>query len=46
MGLRPLVLFAGTVRKTPALQARYGRKADDYLALAEQVFEKWDQRGC
>jgi hypothetical protein len=46
MGLRPIVLMADTIRKTPALQAKYGPKAKEYLALAEQVFEKWDTRGC
>jgi hypothetical protein len=46
MGLRPLVQMARIVRQTPALQARYGQKADAYLKLAETVFEKWDKRGC
>ena len=46
MGLRPMVLMADVIRKTPALHAKYGDKAREYLALAEQVFEKWDSRGC
>lgn len=46
MGLRPLVLMAGEVLKTPALKEKYGTKAEAYLRLAEQVFEKWDSRGC
>lgn len=46
MGLRPIVLMADTIRKTPALRRKYARKAGDYLALAERVFEKWDSRGC
>jgi hypothetical protein len=46
MGLRPIVLMADKIRTTPALQAKYGGKAREYLALAEQVFEKWDARGC
>jgi hypothetical protein len=46
MGLRPMVLMADTIRKTPALQAKYGGKAREYLALAEQVYHKWDSRGC
>jgi hypothetical protein len=46
MGLRPIVLMADKIRKTPALQAKHGGKAREYLALAEQVFEKWDARGC
>jgi hypothetical protein len=46
MGLRPIVLMADTIRKTPALRAKYSDKASEYLRLAEQVFEKWDARGC
>jgi len=46
MGLRPLVLMAGEIRKTPALKEKYGAKAEAYLRLAEQVFEKWDARGA
>jgi hypothetical protein len=46
MGLRPIVLMADTIRKTPALREKYARKAEQYVALAEQVFEKWDARGC
>ena len=46
MALRPVVLMAGTILKTPALKAKYGQKAEDYIRLAEQVFEKWDRRGC
>ncbi len=46
MGLRPAVLMAGVILKTPALKAQYGEKAHGYLHLAEQVFEKWDRRGC
>jgi len=46
MGLRPAVLMASTILKTPALSQRYAEKARDYLQLAEQVFEKWNRRGC
>ena len=46
MGLTPLVKMARIVQQTPALQARYGPKANTYLKLAERIFEKWDQRGC
>jgi hypothetical protein len=46
MGLRPVVLMADTVLKTPALREKYGRKAEEYIKLAEQIFEKWRQRGC
>ncbi len=46
MGLRPVVLMAGTILKTPGLKAKHGQKAEEYLRLAEQIFEKWDSRGC
>jgi hypothetical protein len=46
MGLRPLVLMAGEIRKTSSLQAKYGAPAESWLRLAEQTFEKWDARGC
>jgi hypothetical protein len=46
MALRPIVLMADTIRKTPALRGNYGGKAEEYLALAEKVFEKWDSRNC
>jgi hypothetical protein len=46
MGLRPIVLMADTIRKTPALRSKYEAKAHAYLSLAEQIFEKWDSRGC
>ena len=46
MGLRPVVLMADTILKTPALKAKHGKRADEYICLAEQTFEKWDRRGC
>jgi hypothetical protein len=46
MALGPMVLMADTVRRTPALKEKYGEKARQYLELAEQVFDKWDSRGC
>ena len=46
MGLRPVVLMADTILKTPALKQKHGRKAAGYLALAEKIFEKWDRRSC
>jgi hypothetical protein len=46
MFLRPLVLMAGEILKTPALKKKYGAKAEEYLKLAEQIFEKWDSRGA
>jgi hypothetical protein len=46
MGLRPLVLMADTILKTPTLKEKHGRKAEEHLKLSEQIFEKWSARGC
>jgi len=46
MMLRPVVLMADEIRKTPALEARWGDKAQTYLKLSEEIFQKWDSRGC
>jgi hypothetical protein len=46
MGLRPLVLLAGIIDKTPALKERFGEPAQKWLATSARVFEKWDSRGC
>lgn len=45
MVLRPIVLMAGEILKTPSLRDRYGVKAESYLKFAEQIYQKWDQRG-
>jgi hypothetical protein len=44
MILRPMVLMADEILKTPALKAQWGGKAQAYLDLAERTFEKWDSR--
>jgi hypothetical protein len=46
MALRPMVLMASVIAKTPTLKEKYGRKAEGYLRLAEEVFSKWDARWC
>ena len=46
MGLRPVILMADEIRRTTALKDKFGPQAQAYLKLAEQVFEKWDSRGC
>jgi hypothetical protein len=46
MGLRPVVLMADEIQKSPELKARFGDKAAEWLGLAAKVFEKWDSRGC
>ena len=45
MVFRPIVLTAGEILKTPALKAKYGDKAESYLKLSEQLYEKWVKRG-
>ncbi len=44
MGLQPLTLMADTILKTPALKAKHGAKAEEFIRVNEQVFEKWDSR--
>jgi hypothetical protein len=46
MVLRPVVLAAAVILKTPALAADYGSKARGYLELARRTFEKWDRRSA
>ena len=46
MGLRPIVLMAGEIQTMPALKEKFGSRAEAWLTLAGQVFEKWDSRGC
>jgi hypothetical protein len=46
MALRPVVLMAGEILKTPALKEKYGAKAESYIKLSEQIYEKWDKRGA
>ena len=46
MALRPLVLMADTIQKTPVLKAKHAAAAQAYVALAETTFEKWDARAC
>jgi hypothetical protein len=46
MALRPIVLMAGEIERDPSLKETYGAKAKSYLALANQVYEKWVARGC
>jgi len=46
MLLRPVVLMADEILKTPSLKGKFDSQAQAYLRLAEQVFEKWDSRGC
>jgi len=42
----PAMLFAREVRGDPALQARYGAKAEAWMKDAEAGIRYWDARGC
>ncbi len=46
MALRPVVLMSREILRTPALKEKYGAKAESYLRLSQQVYEKWDKRGA
>jgi len=46
MFLRPMVLMAGDILKSPELKKDYGAKAEEYIRLSEQMFDKWNARGA
>jgi len=46
MALRPVTLMAAGILKDPALRPGHQAKAESWLKLSEQVFEKWDSRGA
>lgn len=46
MLLRPMVLMAAHIRKTPALATKWNANASELLKLAEDVFQKWSSRDC
>jgi len=46
MVLRPIVLMAGEILRTPALKDKYGIKAESYLELSKRTYEKWSRRGA
>jgi len=46
MMLRPVVLMADRIRKTPSLEAKWGGQARRYVSLANDIFQKWDSRDC
>ena len=46
MVFRPIVLMADEILRTPALKEKHGRKAKEHIELAEQMFRKWNSRGC
>jgi len=46
MLLRPVVLLAAEILKTPALVTTWGAQARSHLDFAAQIFQKWDARDC
>ena len=46
MVMRPIVLLSKKILETPALTGKYGAKAESYIKLSEQLYEKWDKRGA
>lgn len=46
MVLKPVVLMSKKILETPELKAKYGDKAQGYLKLSAQIFEKWDKRNA
>jgi len=46
MVLQYVVRMSGEILQTPSLEEKFGAKARTYIALAEKVFEKWDNRGA
>ena len=46
MGFRPVVLMAREIQAASALKEKFGERADAWLKLAVETFDKWDARGC
>lgn len=46
MALTPIVQMAGEIRKNPSLREEYGAEAENYVKVAERIFEKWQSRGA
>lgn len=44
MVMRPIVLMADLIVKTPALRGKWKARAQAYLNVATRNFEKWDKR--
>jgi hypothetical protein len=44
MALTPVILMAAEIQRTPSLKTKYGVKADEYIAVSERIFKKWDSR--
>jgi hypothetical protein len=46
MALRPIVNMSKEIINTPVLNEKYGAKANSYIELSDEVFNKWDNRGA
>lgn len=46
MALRPMVLMAGLINRTPSLKSKYALHAKTWINLAEDIFTKWKSRHC
>jgi hypothetical protein len=46
MVLQYVVRMSAEILQTASLEEKFGIKARTYIALSEQVFEKWDKRGA
>lgn len=46
MALCPIVKMSKLILENVDLKEKYGKKAEEYIKLAETIFEKWDKRGC
>lgn len=46
MAFCPIILMSKEILDNPFLKEKYGKKAEEYIKLAEIIFEKWDKRGC
>ncbi len=46
MMLTPMVKMAVEILKSPSLKEQYGAKAQEYMRLSGQLFEKWNTRGA
>jgi hypothetical protein len=44
MALRPVILMAAEILRTPALRAKWESQARAWLELGARTFEKWDSR--
>ena len=46
MALQPIILMSNKLIRTPMLAEKYGAKANAYIRLSEEIFDKWNSRGA